>query len=258
MMKTTKTLLTAATVLVLLGLVLFAGAMAKNHWNLTKLGTKELETNSYPVTESFRDVRIETHTADVRFVPSEDGSCRVVCRETENEKHSVTVQNGVLQVRVKDSREKNWFFFTGFSTETPSITLYLPEKEYGALHIQENTGDVEVPADFRFASLDVTSDTGDVTVGASTPAEIRIQTSTGDIRLENLSAKALELSTSTGKVSVRSVTCSGDLRIRVSTGDAELSDLACAGLISEGSTGEIVLRNVIAAENPAPSAQVVV
>lgn len=246
MSKATKIWLIIATSLVILGLIMFAVVMTVNHWDFTKLSTVKYETNTYQVSEEFSNISMKTETADILFAPSDDGMCRVVCYEIENEKHSVAVENGTLTVNVVDERE--WYGYIGIMLGTPQITVYLPQKEYNSLVINESTGDIEIPKDFKFEGIDISLSMGDVKSFASASELIKIETSTGDISVESISAGAIDLSASTGRVTVSDVICEADVKINVSTGGANLTDVSCMSLLSSGDMGNISLKNVIATE----------
>lgn len=246
MRKQTKIWLSTATALVALGLILFAAAMTVNHWDFTKLSTAKYETNTYQASEAFSNISMKTETADILFVPSDDGTCRVVCYEQEKAKHAVSVDGGTLTVNMVDERE--WYHYIGITIGTPKITVYLPQAQYDILRIEESTGDIEIPQDFKFESMDISTSTGDVRNYASASDGIKIQTSTGRIRVEDISAGSLELSATTGEVIAKSIACEGDIQIKVSTGDTQLTDVACKAIISNGSTGDISLKSVIATE----------
>ena len=236
--------LIAAAVLVLIGLLLFAGAMTSVGWDVTALGGAEAEPVTTEISETFRNITIRSDAEKIRLLPSEDGACRVISRGREKGDLAVSVQDGTLTVEKTDTRP--WYERVSFAFSNPEITLYLPQNEYGALCIEEHTGDVSIPKDFRFARVDVTASTGDVDFCASVAGQTRIALSTGDIRLENVSAGALDLAVSTGKVTVRETTCAGDAEVHVGTGKAALSALRCKNLRSDGSTGDLTLENVLA------------
>ena len=246
MRKSTKKWLVTAALLVILGMLILVLTACSADWDFAKFGTVEYETNTYEVTEKFSNISVKTDTAGVLFAPSDDGICRVICYEQKNIEHSVTVQDGVLAINEVD--ERKWYEYICISLGTPKITVYLPEVEYTSLFIEVSTGDIEIPKDFRFASIDVSTSTGDVKTFASASELIKIQTSTGGICVENVSAGALDLSVSTGKVTVFDVTCEGDVKINVSTGKTNITDITCKNVISSGSTGDISLKNVIATE----------
>lgn len=213
---------------------------------MTACSSRNYETNIHKVNEEFNNISIKTDTADIAFVLSDDGMCRVVCYEDAKESHSVEVQNGTLTVNVDN--DKKWYDYIQVNIDTPKITVYLPESEYSSLVIEESTGDIEISSDFEFTSIDISLSTGDVKCYASAAEAIKIVASTGDIYAESISASSLDITVSTGKVTVSDVTCDADITIGVSTGKTELSNIVCKSVISTGSTGDILLQDVIAIE----------
>lgn len=246
MRKATKGWLIVATALLLVGLMIFGGAMTVLKWDFTKLSTSKYETNEYGITEAFRSISVRANTADVTFVPSDRDTCSVVCYELTNQKHSVSVEDGTLVIEVKDTRK--WYEYIGIQFGSPKITVYLPGGEYEALSVQSDTGDVKIPGEFSFESMEITQSTGNVTNEASVSNSMRIKTTTGDICVKNLSAGSLSLSVSTGEVTVSGVRCEGELSVSVSTGKTYLTDVTCQSLISRGSTGNLSLTGVTASE----------
>lgn len=222
MSRKTKIWLITAISLIVLGAALFCTAMAENGWDFTKLSTGKYKTTSHTVSEEFSSISIESGTADISLLPSEDGKCKVVCYDAENAKHAVNVTSGTLNIKLKDTRK--WYEHIGIHFTSPKVTLYLPEAAYEKLTIRESTGDVEIPKDFQFQAMNISLSTGDVTTAASS-AVIKIETSTGNISVADTTAETLQLSVSTGKTN--------------------LTDIRCKNLISQGDTGKIVLKNVV-------------
>ena len=232
--------------LVSLGLITFVIVMSLNAWNFAKLSTVKMQTREYALSQDFNQISIDTFTAEVTFVKTDDGTKKVVCYEEENRAHAVSVQDGALSVKAVDTRK--WYEYIGISWHTPSVVVYLPETEYGGLQIKSSTGDVEIPQNFRFDSVEISATTADVKIGASVTNGVKIKTTTGDVCVENTSVGALDISVSTGKVAVSQVTVGGEVKINVSTGDAKLYAVTCQSLFSNGSTGDISLENVIATQ----------
>lgn len=243
--KTMRIWLIIATALVVVGAIVFTAALAACGWDFSKLSTVKFETNSYSGSDSIASILVDTDTADIRFAPSEDGQWKVVCHEAEKMNHTVSVEDGVLTIKVGDERE--WYDHIGIWVGSEKVTIYLPEQEYASLVIQESTGDVEVPKDFRFGTIDINVSTGDVKNYASASGAIKITASTGDIHVESVSAASMELSVTTGHVTGCDLTCEGKLSVDVSTGDARLTDVRCENFTSDGSTGDLILKNVVAA-----------
>ncbi len=245
MNKMTILWLVIATVLVLVGCILFGVAMFRLDWNFHMLSTVTYETNQYASLEPFENIVIITDTAHVKLVAADSVSLN--CYEQENAKHTVSVRDGTLYIEICDKTK--WYDHIGINFDYPGIHLCLPGGQYGTLQIEGNTGAVSIPSDFSFANLDIALSTGDVRCYASTTGTAKIRTSTGNIRMENVSAGALSLSASTGRVTVSDVVCAGDLQLRVSTGKASLTNVSCKNLISSGNTGDLSLDAVIAVES---------
>ena len=245
----TKVWLIIAASLVLIGCILFAGVMTTLQWDFMELATVKYETNTYEISEAFDGISMNTDTADIAFMFSDDGNCRVECHEEGNAKHSVTAEDGTLTVELIDERSVYDFIgYIGLNFGSPKITVYLPKSEYTNLLINGDTSDIEIPNDFTFKDVDISLSTGDIDFCASASEKIKIKTSTGDICAENISVGSLDLTVSTGKVTVSDVNCEGNITVGVSTGKTYLTDIVCKSVMSSGNTGDIYLNNVIATE----------
>lgn len=229
---------TAASLLVSIACTLFAGC--------DKLAgyIKNLETNTYEVGEEFESISVDTVIANIILKLSDDGNCRVVCREEEKAKHSVSVEEGVLEIKRVDKSAVNF----GIYIALPMITVYLPETEYASLDIDVSTGNIEIPEDLAFNDVDISVTTGDVDFFAAESGTVKVKTTTGQIDVKNTRAHSIGLKVTTGAVTVSGATLSGDAEIDVTSGKTKLTDVACKSVISSGKTGGICLKNVIASE----------
>ncbi len=245
MSNSTKIWLIIAASLVVLGLVGFLALMFIYDWDFKGLSTEGYETNIYEFDVDFKDISINTDTANIKFIVSDNQSCKVVCYEEINMKHSVAVKDGVLTIDTLDQRK--WYEHIGINFGNPEITVYLPKGQYNSIVIKEDTGDIHIPKDFKFKNMDISSSTGYVKNYASADF-IKIHTSTGAIDIEAVTSKNIDLAVTTGKVTVKNIDCDGDFKVNVSTGKVEITDVRCKNLISEGNTGDITLENVVASE----------
>lgn len=247
MSKATKIWFIAGASLIILGVLIFVGVMAVLKWDFSKLRSTRCETNTYEINESFNSISVNTDTADIVFVASDEEKCKIVCYEEEKMKHSVTVLDGKLSVDVVNT--KKWYDYINIGwNDNPMITVYLPKSKNVSLLLKNSTGRIDLPSDIMFESIDILGSTGDVTCASSAKGKVRIKRSTGDILLENISVGELELWTSTGRINAASVNCAGDVKLRTSTGDVKLDILDCKNLFSECGTGDISLKSVIATE----------
>ncbi len=212
-----------AIVLTVAGAAIAVSAIASVNWDFSKLSTETVETNVYTPEGDFDRILIDADTTDVVFAKSDDGKCRVECREYKNTANSVTVEDGTLKIKYSD--ERKWYEHIGLWFDSEKVTVFLPKDSYDALTVKMTTGNVKIPGDFRFACADIKLTTGNVRFSSCTDNELTIRTSTGDIVCENASV--------------------GDLFITVTTGNVKLSDVKCVNFTSEGDTGDIRLDNVI-------------
>lgn len=246
-MKKTKIWLMVATLFIIVGVIIFVGGISMIKWDFKKLATDKTETNNYILNEEFKNITVITDTADISFTYSVTDSALVNCVEHKNIKHSVSVEDNTLVIKVNDTRK--WYEHIGIFFGKPSITVFIPSGEYGKLSITSSTGDVSIPENFRFESIDILESTGRVKNSASAIKDIKIRTSTGNIMLDKLSTQNLDLSVSTGKVELCDVNCEDEIKIKVSTGKSELTRVNCKKLKTNGSTGDISLNNTVAEES---------
>ena len=247
MNKSASGLLTVASVLIGIGLIIFITVMSYYKWDFSKLSTVKYQTESYELSESFTDISINTETTDIYFIKSTDGKNRVECYEHQKEKHSVEVINGVLTVGVTDERE--WYDYIAINFNVAKVKIYLNSDEYQSLTINEDTGKVEVNSGFVFTNVNIKASTGDINFYASVTKNANLNVTTGDIDVSNASFNDLNVSVSTGDIEVLNSNCYGNLYVEVSTGDCELKSVTCKNLTSIGTTGDIDLKSVIASEN---------
>lgn len=246
MSKRNKLSIIIATSFLAVGLLLFAGAMIALDFDFTKLSTVKYETNTYEISEDFSKISIDVDTTEIEFVLSNNKQCKIVCFEKEKIKHSATVKDGTLTIGTVDTRK--WYDYIGVSFFESKMTVYLPKTEYVSLLIKGRTGDIEIPKDFAFDTVDISASTGDVACYASASEWMKIKLSTGNVRVENVSAGTLDLSVTTGGVTASAINCEGDIKVAVSTGKTKLADVSCKSVISSGSTGDIILKKVISTE----------
>ncbi|MBO4579632.1 MAG: DUF4097 family beta strand repeat protein [Clostridiales bacterium] len=208
------------------------------------LSTSKLVTNTFDVTEDFDDINIDCDIDDIIFEKSDDGKCKVVCFEEEKYPHSVDVEGGELKIGMKEKNRLRFNF--GIQFQTPRTTVYLPKESYEDLVINSDTGDVKIPEDFSFKSVNFDLDTGDVELKASAEGKISIKTDTGDLSLSGIEAEEMTLSSDTGKIELTDVDIKGDLRVNEHTGDVILKKVNCANFNTEGSTSDLSLTDVFA------------
>lgn len=263
MKKSMKKPLLIALLLCLAGLIIWFVSLAAVEFDITKISTVDHETNTYEIDGEFDKILIETDTADIRFVWTEE-DCKMVCHEEAKVKHTATVRDDTLVIRAIDTRE--WYDHVGMSFEDVELTLYLPKTQFLKVDIESDTGDVEVPEDFRFdwatvktdtgkinwkvpvtEKFTAKSDTGDVWAEADAFGLLNIDTSTGDVTVNAETFEELSVGTTTGDITVTSVKDDeSSILVSTDTGEILFEDILCKICSTESDTGKIRLKNVIA------------
>ena len=241
-----KKLIPAALILLVVGALIAVAALFSMKFDFHRLGTRTTVTNTYAPTGEFRDILVSVDTAEVSFLPAEDGKLKVVCVEEKGSEHIVSTLSGKLTIQEVDTR--NWLERFGVSTEKTSVTVYLPGKEYGLLNLGAHTGDVTVPANFRFERVVMTASTADIDFRAGVEGSVEIRTSTGDITLGGIRASSLELTASTGHIRVSDSVIEGSVSASAGTGRVFLTDVNCAEARVRTSTGAVEFTRVLASD----------
>ncbi len=209
-----------ATAMLLVGTVLFGGVMMRLEWDFTKLSTTEYETTDYQIREEYKNIDIQTDTADIKFVTAQDGTTAVRCFAEKLSPYEVFVQDDTLTIRVIN--HKKWYHYIGIHFGTPRLTVTLPAKAYGRLSATLSTGDVSLPEGYSFESVAICTDTGDVTLRGLSADTMSLTTSTGETKLSDVICRNLISSGNTGDLDMKNVRIGEMLTASRSTGDIQL------------------------------------
>ena len=240
MSRKSKLYFTLSGLLIVLGSLIFVLTACSANWSFKEIISERYETSTYEIDREFEKISIVSDTADITFIPSEDGESKIVAFEHKREKHAITVENGTLKVNIVN--EKKWFDYVG-GFGGPSLKIYIPEGEYKSLLINESTGDISLPGNYKFETVDMTLSTGDISCYAFASKTLKIHLSTGDIKLGKLTAGVIDLKISTGKTTIEDVTCES-LKSIGDTGDAYLYKISATNNVYiERSTGNVEVKN---------------
>ena len=236
--KKTKFWLIAAAALFCVGAILFGGVMTVLKWDFTKLSTTKYEINAYEITEAFTGIFVDTDTADVIFKVSADGKAKVECFEETKDKHTVSVQDGMLTISNKS--EKAWNDSFGINFTAPKITISLPQAELESLKVDLATGKVTMEK-LNVGNLDISTTTGKVSLTDITCKNLTSTGSTGDIDLKNVvAAEKFSITRNTGNISFDDCDAAA-ITATTNTGDIEGSLRTDKVFIAKTTTGKINL-----------------
>ena len=226
----------AVSALTLLG----TGLAASADWR----GYTPLVTRNYSVSGSFSSISVTDYYADVKLRVSRDGSVSVTTRDTEDVTHTVTVTNGTLTIsRPEPSLGERIFH----DDNEPSVVIYLPAGDYGALTVNTTAGDIESAGQLNFASANLTSTAGDIDITGSVTQSLVCTTTTGDVDISSPAAGAVQVNTTSGDVELTGASIQS-LSAQTVSGDVDLERTVAAGAMEVSTTsGSIELERSDAA-----------
>ena len=243
-----KIALLVAVLLVVLGAALGVGAALFGDLTLEGLDAQELVTETIPITEDFRNISINDSFSDIYFLPSEDGTCKLVFTRLTDVTYTAGVEGDTLTITGEDGRK--WYemiqFGSGSSWGDLEMVVYLPETQYRDLTITSGAGDLNIPSNFVLDFVLLVSASGDVTFRSGVEKMVTLQTASGDILVENVRADSLTANTASGTITLNQVTVGENLVLDSTSGDLDLTGVACGELTANTSSGEMACRDVLA------------
>lgn len=223
-----KILIIVGILLVIIGSSISIISLANNNWDFSNLFTKvNYNTSTYNFEEEINGIVIESNTIDIEIVKIEEGTSKVEVFESEHQEHAVTMNQGVLSIYC--NLEENWYNSI-FMVNKSKVTVYLLDKEYQSLLINQTTGDIKINSGLNINN-------------------VRIETTTGDIQLYELESVDLSINLTTGNIYLKDFNSTGNITLNQTSGDAKLDNVACNNLTSVSTTGDINLKDVIVSEN---------
>lgn len=231
---------------VLLGLIVGVCGLFLMNFDFNSLNTEKEIEKMYEITEDFSSVSINSKTARVNILVSEDDECRVEIKESATRFYTVSVEDGKLLIKENDTRR--WYQYIGIITLSHTINLYMPAGQYDALNINTDTGDIKVHEGFEFDVAQVVGDTSDIEFYSNVKSKFECETDTGDIKISGVNASAINVESDTGDIIIANVNA-GNIELDGDTSTLKLQNINCKNIEIESGTGKANLGSVVAESN---------
>lgn len=206
-------------------------------------GKKESAHDStYEAAEPFTGLKVSAGPCDVRLFPAKDGKVRIVHqRDQEGARCRVAVEKGILCIERQSPIKR-----PAIVRHTPALEMYLPQSRYNSLEVNTVSGDVDLPSDFTFGTLGVTTVSGNVTVLAGIEGDADLETVSGDIEMKKLQVQgAFRLETSSGNIEAKNLQVQGTFRTETSSGDIRFETVDVGEeLYCKSSSGNVTLMKL--------------
>lgn len=232
-----------AVIMITVGSITSVCAMAAIGFDFTKMNTVSFETNTYAVDDGFTSISVNGAECDIKLRPSGDGSCKVVCHESDKISHTVSVENNELIVERHDNRR--WYEYIGAYWGSMEVVIYIPQGEYEELYALNLSGDIDIPEGYTFGSAEIQSTSGNINFKADVSGELSIQTTSGDIYIGEITSENLAAASTSGNLTIKNVTAQNAIGIQTVSGDVEVSGVRCKNIAADTSSGDLEFRDVI-------------
>lgn len=222
------------------GILLVTIALFAVNFDFSRLDTNEYISETYTIEKDFFTIISNTDTADIQFLPSEDGTCRVVCEQM-NVDAPITAEIWDNQLYITQENFRNWYDYIGFSFKSAKVTVYLPLSAH-KLSLRGSTGDITIHEGLTFSKVGIEISTGDIQFDSHVNGTLNLKTSTGSIECRNVSCQDIALNASTGSIRGYNLDCF-TMEMKASTGNIYASDLDCYTMDVKASTGDIQIKD---------------
>lgn len=232
-----KGFIIAAVVLISLGIILFVSALIASGFDFKGAGAWKTTVKGLDIAEPFHNVTIETTTADVLLIRSENGACRVVYDDIDDLELTANVENGVLKVNYVD--ERKWFDRITLWTPKLTVTVYLPASSFESVAVASKTGDILI-SDLEADNMALAVTTGDILLSSvRLSKDLSAAVTTGELSVSDLTCRNLVSDGSTGDISLSNVIASERMDLKRSTGDVHFDKCDAANIKVKTSTGDV-------------------
>ena len=186
------------------------------------------------------------YTADFKLLPSENGTCRVECMESEKICYSVTTENNVLHIECADRRTLFSRYKFSKAQRHATVRVYLPQGTYKSLEVETTSGDIAIPAGYAFDTASLQSTSGDIACCAECSL-LSIETTSGDIALKSAKCSTIELCSTSGDITLENVQSSKKTHAETTSGKVQFINLETTELEIHTASGKVSLEDTSSA-----------
>jgi hypothetical protein len=231
--KATKIILITAAILITAGIIITV--IGYNFVSRNKpVSAATYEKKEQTITDGFDSISVDEISADIKLVPSTDGTTKIEYYDSEQLEHKICVKSGTLEVSVHDNALIHgwWEYvvnfdwtFSSFDDTTKTTVIYLPEASYKSLTAHGVSSDIEVDKAFTFEKVKFTTTSGDIKSYCVITDSFTANTTSGDVSVSNIDLELADVSTVSGEVIFNDSKISRKIDIDTTSGDVTLNNV---------------------------------
>ena len=208
-MKTFVRVLIIITVLFLVGVIAVLYAIYRSDPEQQEV----LEEKTFD--EEIEDMEVIVENSRVDFLPSDDGTFRIVLTGNSDDFTLETdVSDGRLTVEIED---RSRFFMFDFNRSS-SLQVYVPANGLASLSVDSTNGAIDAQ-DIQAAELSLEANNGSIQLEAIESEIVEVETANGRIELTSMEAD-ITVRASNGRINLTDV--SGEVQAKANNGRIEL------------------------------------
>ncbi|WP_277678238.1 DUF4097 family beta strand repeat-containing protein [Gracilibacillus dipsosauri] len=174
--------------------------------------------------ENIENIKMKVDNQRVEVIPTSGTTIKAeLTREgITNSTFTVEEKDDTAEIQIED-KERSFFSFH-FHNWKQKLKLFIPEKDYQAITIKVNNGELEME-EVRTTDLEVDTNNGEIDMNHLQTVTSMISTNNGSIHLEDIISDYIQVSTKNGEIEMSDII--GDLKGRTNNGSISLvtSDL---------------------------------
>ncbi len=247
MKKSVKILIIISVCFVAVGMLLIFAAAASVNFDFEQMSGLHGTNETYTYDESYavENIAIDVTESDVRLVASPNGELQIKCIESNKIYHEIKIENGTLYITRTDTRK--WFerIFNIYLSEI-SVTVYLPEGQYGSLDVKTVSGDIAAEVNATFDTAELESASGDVKFLANADENLILTSVSGDIVLYGVKTKSTYISSTSGSIDISDVSIAAAAEIKTTSGEIDITSANAEQIYVKSTSGSVELENTVA------------
>ncbi|MGX4668043.1 DUF4097 family beta strand repeat-containing protein [Cerasibacillus sp. JNUCC 74] len=178
--------------------------------------TKEVEA------KEISNLKIDLINEKVNIVPTKEAEIKIELKGKSNEpdrKHlNIDKQGGTLTIQKKREHFKKFVFFE--RSDSLTLTVHLPKKEYESIQVEVNNGSIKADH-ITVKNMKVSGDNGKIFLRDVKTDQTNVGTTNGSVLLKDISGK-LKGKTNNGKISLLTVDLDRSLDFTTNNGTIEI------------------------------------
>lgn len=243
-----KTALIVAVICLIVGALLAGAGWVLLQQSPVDRNTVKDVVEVYHVSESPKQIKIDTIESRVEILPIEGDEWRVECKETEKLSHTIDLVDGVLTVKQTDNRR--WYEYIGIldGFQKNSVTVYLPRGTYELLDVASTSGSIKVGEGFVFAGASLKNTSDSISMASFVEGALTVKNTSGDIIVSGGVGGNLTTRNTSGITRILGGV-NGELRINGTSDRIEVKNATPTKAEISNTSGSIYLENVVCKES---------